>query len=266
MPVRTGAERPLTGIGVVVTREDVEGGVLAGALRQYGANVLYWPTIRWAPVDDPTPLDAALEGLGEFQWVVFTSPRAVEAVAARGRAWITGPRIAAVGGATRAAAESHGWKVDVVPSVQTAEALVDALKAAGVGAGARVLLPASEIAGETVEAGLREAGAEVVRVTAYRTVPADLDRQRCARALAAGEVQVISFASPSAVESLRAGLGARLFDEVVDDVVVAVIGPTTAAAAEAAGASRVIQAWDHSLAGLAHRIAEWGRDHARGAR
>lgn len=266
MPVRTGTERPLAGIGVVVTREDGEGGVLAGALGQYGATVLRWPAIRWAPADDPGPLDAALEGLDGFQWVVFTSPRAVEAVAARGGAWTAGPRIAAVGGATRVAAESHGWPVDVVPSTQTADALVDALRAAGVGAASRVFFPASEIAGDALEAGLRQAGADVVRVTAYRTLPAGLDRQECARAVAAGEVQVISFASPSAVENLRGGLGVRLFDEVVGDVVIAVIGPTTAAAARAAGASRVIQASDHSLTGLADRIAEWGREHARGAR
>jgi uroporphyrinogen-III synthase len=266
MPVRTIAEGPLTGIGVVVTRENGEGGVLAGALRRYGATVLHWPSIRWAAADDPAPLDAALEGLDEFQWVVFTSPRAVEALAARCRDWTVSARIAAVGGATRAAAESHGWRVDVGPATQTAEALVDALRAAGVGAGTRVFFPASEIAGETVEAGLRQAGAEVARVTAYRTLPADLDRQECARALAAGDVQVISFASPSAVENLRVGLGARLFDGAVNGAVVAVIGPTTAAAARAAGARRVIEASDHSLTGLADRIAEWGREHARGAR
>jgi uroporphyrinogen-III synthase len=40
--------------------------------------------------------------------------------------------------------------------------------------------------------------------------------------------------------------------------VVAAIGPTTAAAARAAGADRVIEARDHSLEGLAERIAEWG--------
>lgn len=265
MPVRTVAEGPLTGIGVVVTREDGEVGVLAGALRRYGATVLHWPTIRWAAAADPAPLDAALEGLGEFQWVVFTSPRAVEAVAARCRGWTAAARIAAVGGATRAAAESHGWRVDVAPITQTAEALVDILRAEGVGAGTRVFFPASQIAGATVEAGLRQAGADVVRVTAYRTLPADLDRQECARALAAGDVQVISFASPSAVENLRAGLGARLFDEALASVVVAVIGPTTGAAARAAGARRVIEASDHSLTGLADRIAEWGREHERGA-
>jgi uroporphyrinogen-III synthase len=250
------AERPLVGIGVAVTREDGDEATLATLLRDHGATIVSWPAIRWAAAD-PGPLDAALARLGEFHWAVLTSPRAVEAVAGRDPSWPPGLRLAAVGGATRTAAEARGWSVHLVPSVQTAEALVDALAAAGVGSRTRVFFPASEIARDTLEVGLRGLGAEVVRVTAYRTVPAELDRDACARALAAGEVQVISVASPSAVEGLRAALGDRLFATAAARTVMAAIGPTTAAAARAAGVDRVIEASDHSLAGLAERIAAW---------
>jgi uroporphyrinogen-III synthase len=250
------AERPLVGIGVAVTREEGDEATLATLLRDRGATIVSWPAIRWAPAD-PGPLDAALAGLGAFHWVVLTSPRAVEAVAGRDPTWPPSLRLAAVGGATRAAAEARGWPVHVVPSIQTAEALVAALAGAGVGAGARVLFPASELARDTLETGLRRLGAEVVRVTAYRTVPAELNREACARALAAGEVQVISVASPSAVEGLKAALGDRLFATAAASTVMAAIGPTTGAAARAAGVDRVIEASDHSLAGLADRIAAW---------
>jgi uroporphyrinogen-III synthase len=250
------AERPLVGIGVAVTREEGDEATLATLLRDRGATIVSWPAIRWAPAD-PGPLDAALARLGAFHWVVLTSPRAVEAVAGRDPTWPPSLRLAAVGGATRAAAEARGWPVHVVPSIQTAEALVAALAGAGVGAGARVLFPASELARDTLETGLRRLGAEVVRVTAYRTVPAELNREACARALAAGEVQVISVASPSAVEGLKAALGDRLFATAAASTVMAAIGPTTGAAARAAGVDRVIEASDHSLAGLADRIAAW---------
>jgi uroporphyrinogen-III synthase len=251
------AEGPLTGIGVAVTRDDGDDAALATLLRNHGATVVSWPAIRWVPPDHVAPLDAALNRLGDFHWAVLTSPRAVEAVAARRPAWPPTVRIAVVGGATRAAAESRGWPVHLVPSTQTAEALVAALAGAGAGSGTRVFFPASEIASATLEMGLRSLGAEVVRVTAYRTLPAELDREACARSLAAGAVQVISIASPSAVEGLRAALGDRLFNDAIAHAVVAAIGPTTAAAARAAGAKRVIEASDHSLAGLADRIAAW---------
>lgn len=250
------AERPLAGIGVAVTREDGAEATLATLLRDHGATIVSWPAIRWAAAD-PAPLDAALARLGQFQWVVLTSPRAVEAVAARDPVWPPPLRLAAVGGATRAAAEARGWPVHLVPSIQTAEALVDALAGAGVGPGTRVLFPASEIARDTLETGLRRVGAEVVRVTAYRTLAGELDREACARVLTAGQVQVISVASPSAVEGLKAALGDRLFTMAAARTVMAAIGPTTAAAARAAGVDRVIEASDHSLAGLADRIAAW---------
>jgi uroporphyrinogen-III synthase len=258
--VATRDERPLTGVGVVVTRDDGADATLSGLLRELGATVLSWPTIRAAAPSDPRPLRDAVERLGDFDWVVFTSPRAVEAVAE----WRPAPparlRAAAVGASTQAAAEARGWRVEVVPRVQTADALVDALRAGGVGAGTRVFFPASEIALDTLEAGLRALGAEVCRVTAYRTVGADLDRDGCAHALESGEVDVISFTSPSAVENLRSALGERLFRAGAARAVMAAIGPTTAAAVRAAGAAEVIEAAEHSLAGLAERIAQWGTE------
>jgi uroporphyrinogen-III synthase len=259
--VATRSERPLTGVSVVVTRDEGSDGALSTLLRALGATVLVWPTIRSAPPADPRPLTTAVEGLDGYDWVAFTSPRAVEAVAGVRRDLPPGVRVAAVGEATAGAAAAAGWAVDVVPDSQTAVALVAALRAAGLGEGDRVLFPASEIAHATLEAGVKGLGAEVVRVTAYRTVPAPLDRAACAGALDSGGVDVISFTSPSALENLRSGLGEALFDRAARDVVMAAIGPTTAAAVRAAGAARLIEATEHSLEGLAERIAEWGRQH-----
>jgi uroporphyrinogen-III synthase len=258
------ADRPLVGIGVAVTREDGDEATLATLLRDHGATIVSWPAIRWATAD-PGPLDAALARLGEFHWAVLTSPRAVEAVANRDPSWPPGLRIAAVGGATRTAAEARGWSVHLVPSVQTAEALVDALADAGVGSGTRVLFPASEIARDTLEVGLRGLGAEVVRVTAYRTVPAELDRDACARAMAAGEVQVISFASPSAVEEPEGRPGRPAVRPRGNGAVMAVIGPTTAAAARAAGARSCHRGVRPFAGGAGGPDRRMGSEHARGA-
>jgi uroporphyrinogen-III synthase len=261
--VATTADRPLVGMGVVVTRDDGDSGVLSRALRARGATVLHWPTVRWAPAADPAPLTTELGRLSTFHWVVFTSPRAVDAVAERRDTLPEALRVAAVGRSTAEAARLRGWRIDLVPGVQTAEALAQAMTEAGAGAGNRVLFPASEIAGVTLEEGLGRAGAEVVRVTAYRTVPVPIDRAACGRALRAGAVQVISFTSPSAVSGLAQGLGDSLFTEAVASTVMAAIGPTTAGALRSAGADRVIEAEDHSLTGLADRIAEWARAHHR---
>lgn len=255
----TDADRPLAGIGVAVTRDEDAHGPLSEALAARGATVLSWRAVRQTSTRDSGPLAAAVRGLADYDWLVFTSPRAVAAVGPATDHVPGDLRVAAVGEATAAAARDHGWSVDLVPTVQTAVALVDALARADVGPGSRVLFPASEIAGRTLEDGLAAVGARVERVTAYRTVPVAPDRAACLRALDHGTVHVITFTSPSAVAGLRNALGMDAFRAAAEQVVVAAIGPTTAAAVRAAGARHLIEARDHSLPGLVERIEEWAR-------
>lgn len=243
--------------GVVVTREEGPEGPLTRLLRGRGLPVHHWPTIRVAPPTDPAPLDAALAELIEFDWLVFTSPRAVAAVMDRIAAGsaITGcPRMAAVGEATAGAIEEAGWSVDLVPPRQTGEALVAALLSADMPPGTRVLFPASAIARDTVPDGLGEAGVVVVQVEAYRTEPASLDRVACRKALESGAVSLVTFTSPSTVANLERALGGELFGLAVLRTRAVAIGPTTGEAAERAGFD-VEVAEPHSLEGLAERVA-----------
>lgn len=246
-------------MGVVVTRDEGPDGPLTRLLEDRGFTVHHWPTIRTESPDDPAPLAAALSDLSSFDWVVFTSPRAVAAVgdarAADSPATpAPGIRVAAVGRATAGALEEAGWPVDLVPDTQTGEALVAALLDAGMVTGTRVLFPASAITLNTVPDGLEEAGVVVVQVEAYRTEAAMLDRDACRAALESGSVSVVTFTSPSTVANLRAALGSELFDAVRSGTMAVAIGPTTGDAAERAGFD-VLIATPHSLEGLAERVS-----------
>jgi uroporphyrinogen-III synthase len=243
----------VTGPGVVVTRDEGPKGRLTRMLRALGATVYHWPTIRTVPAADPGPLDRALAALDGFDWTVITSRRVAEVLAGRGITPPEGLSVAAVGESTAEALTRVGWPVDLVPDPQTGEALVSALIERGVGSGARVLFPASSIARDAVPDGLTAAGAEVVQVVAYRTEPASLDRPECRRLLRSGEVDVITFTSPSTVRGLEAGLGAELMRDA-RRLRAVVIGPTTADAARAAGFEPIV-AEPHSLEGLARRVA-----------
>lgn len=243
----------------MVTRDEGATGPLTTLLRDRGLVVHNWPTIRVVPPEDPSPLNEALGDLSSFDWAVLTSPRAAEAFIERGDAAAqAGLRIAAVGTSTARALQDAGWRVEVVPETQTGEALVAALRASGVGAGTRVLFPASAQARATVPDGLAEVGAITVQVEAYRLEPVRLDRQVCGALLDAGAIAIVSFTSPSTVEGLESGLGRELFDRVVAGTRAAAIGPTTAEAAERAGLD-VVVAHPHSLEGLAERIGELAR-------
>lgn len=244
----------MAGPGIVVTRDEGPEGPLGHLLRERGFRVYHWPTIRIVPAADTAALEESLAELASFDWVVFTSPRAVAAVLDGVGSDAARPRIAAVGESTAAALAEAGWNVDVVPGTQTGEALVAALIAAGVGPGTRVLFPASAIARDTVPDGLGEAGVTVVQVEAYRTEPARLDRESCRDLLDRGDVAMVAFTSPSTVENLERALGQELFETLKARVRAVAIGPTTGEAAGRAG-FEVSVADPHSLEGLAERAA-----------
>ncbi len=247
-------ERPLSGLGVVVTRDEDGDGPLSAALRERGAAVIHWPVLAATPPQDPAPLQAALADLGRYDWIVLTSRRAVDAVAALVAEIPAGVRVAAVGEGTAGAAEAVGWGVDLIPGDQTGAALVAAFQCDGLGRGARILFPASELARDQVPEGLERAGAIVDRVTAYRIVPVSLDVEACRRLVEREAVAAITVTSPSSAENLVAALGEALFRELATTFPFVAIGPTTTTALRGLGVREVVEAEEHSFEGLADAV------------
>ena len=246
-----GLSGPLSGLSVVVTRDEPPGGALAELLRAAGARVLHWPAVAVGPPADPRALEQALAELASFDWLVLTSAHAVEVVAERRAALPPALRLAAVGAATAAAAEERGWRVDRLPRDFHSAALVQSFAEAGDAPGRRILFPASNLAAETLPRGLAALGAEVVRVEAYRTAASGLAGEPCLAALARGEVDVVTFASPSAVDGLVEAIGEPGFTHLLAYAATAVIGPTTARALVRRGHTPDAVAVPGTLDGLA---------------
>lgn len=253
---RSGA---LSGLGVVVTRDEPPGGPLGVRLEIAGARVLHWPAMVIAPPSDPAALAAGLAALESFDWLVLTSPHAVEAVAGRRATLPPRLRVAVVGASTAAAAREHGWHVDRMPQEFQGEALLASFAEAPDGlAGRRVLFPASDLAAQTLPAGLAALGAEVVRVEAYRITTAPVAAALFAARLetvARGEVDVVTFASPSAVDGLAGALGEPALAQLLDRSAAAVIGPTTAGALARRGRTADAVADPATLDGLVAAVA-----------
>ena len=226
-------------------------GPLTRILQASGARVLQWGSMAFAPPEDPAPFLGALGRLEVYDWICFSSPRAVDAVVRRVPEPPARVRMAVVGPSTADALREAGWTVDRVPVDASGEGLVEAFRLAGDASGARVFLPASALAREVIPRGLSALGAEVHQVTAYRTVTLPLDAAECRAAFENGEVQVVTFASPSAMEGLKAGVGEALFGRLAREVPAAAMGPTTAGALRAAGWERVTIAKEATLEGLA---------------
>jgi uroporphyrinogen III methyltransferase/synthase len=220
-----------------------------------GAEVIEMPATRIEPLDQ-APLDAAVGGLGEYQWVVFTSQNAVrlfwESLRRAGldaRA-LANCRVAAVGPATGGALLDIGIVVDLAPERFVAEAMLDAMRAHGSLAGARVLYAAAEGAREVLPAGLAELGARVDLIPIYRSVPDAADADELRGRIESGEVDAVTFTSASAVTAFVAAVGTA----AARAVAAVSIGPITSQAARAAGLRVLAEASPSTIGGLADAV------------
>jgi uroporphyrinogen III methyltransferase / synthase len=236
---------------VVVTRAEGSDGPLSSELRGLGLRVLSWPAVKVGTAD-LRALQAALEAVHTFRWIVFASRHAVAAVLAQRPQPPAGVRIAAVGRATAQVLRQRGWPVDLVPDEANAAALLAALAAqwSPADAGARILYPASSRALPTLAAGLAQLGAVVTQVEAYRTEAAGLDLAECRAWIARGGVGAVTFASPSAVCELARSLGEEDFERLLAGAAAVAIGRTTARELSARGHSAAV-AESATLHGLA---------------
>ena len=235
---------------VVVTRSEANDGPLSSELRNLGLPVLLWPAVT-VEMTETGPLEEALANINSFQWIVFASRHAVAAVTGLMAIQPASVRIAAVGQATAQVLRQRGWSVDLLPSEANAAALVDAF-AAGAVEGARILFPASSRALPTIAVGLKQLGADVIQVEAYRTESSNvLDVEDCRSWIARGSIGAVTFASPSAVDELAHALGEADFDRLLSAAAAVAIGPTTARALADRGHASVL-AESATLQGLAH--------------
>ena len=256
--------RPLFGRRVLVTRPREQAAELVNRLTTLGADAIEAPLIRIEPPEDLGPLRDAARAPDAFDWIVFTSTNAVDAfmkalLEGEGDVrMLKGPRLCAVGAGTAEKLARYSIKVDLVPGEFRSEAVVAALAATGPVAGVRVLLPRADIGREVVADQLRQAGAVVTDVVAYRTILADTPRAGepdVYGLLLEGRIDVVTFASPSAVRSFVKIYGAEPAADLLKNTVVAVIGPVTAEATRHLGLPVTIQPSTFTIAALVDAIA-----------
>lgn len=264
---KSAASGPLAGKRIVITRAPEQAGELVSALESLGAHVFLLPTVSFAPPESPAALDAALERLTEFDWILFTSQNAVRffcrrwTETARERA-VPGAlraRVAAVGSATARAITAEGMRVDYIAQTQTGESLAGELRDSM--AGKKVLLPRSDRVDDRLPSALRETGARVTEVVAYRTLRPEKLNHEILTSVRHSEIDAIVFASPSAFHNLAVSVPSTELAALSNRIRFATIGSTTTRALREAGVRVAIESNDSSSAGLADAIAKHYQRH-----
>jgi uroporphyrinogen-III synthase len=202
-------------------------------------------------------LDAAIASLESYDWVIFTSANGVHAFVSRLRAvgkevsTLCALKLGAIGPATGAELHALGCNPAFMPDTYVAEAIVEQIEDIE---GCRILLPRADIARKALAIGLRERGAHVDEVAAYRTVHAN-DTISLAALLSTNTVDVVTFTSSSTVRYTVEGIVAAGYDkaqasEMLNQPAIVCIGPITAATARECGLRVSAVAAEYTTDGL----------------
>ncbi len=252
-------KRPLFRKTVVVTRTREQASELVARLSALGAECLECPTIRVVPPEDWAPLDAAIDKLDTYDWLVLTSVNGVSFFFDRlykrdkdVRA-LKDVRTATIGPATAKRLRDCGLNSDIVPESYRAESIVEAFKNEAI-KGKRVLLPRAKEARPVLPVELRKMGAIVDEIAAYQTEQARENVDALIKRLEESSIDLLTFTSSSTVRNFKALLPPDRFESLIEGVTVGSIGPITADTARELGFKVDIMAKDYTIDGLCEAI------------
>ncbi len=218
-------------MNVWVTREEDHDGPLCQALRAVNLTPVLEPVIKRRVVNECATI---LQTLGPDDWLVLTSPYAIESVAAE-PARI--PKVAVVGRPSRELAEKKGLRVELVSPKGGGASLFDELRRRT--SSGKVCYPRSSLAKAPQPWG----DVDLLAPVLYETAARQFDHTVLKR------VDVVAVASPSAVNAVGPV-----------DLPFASIGPTTSDALRAIGVDPWVEAPEPSLRSLAGTIAAHAGD------
>jgi len=245
----------------LITRAEEQSQDLFQRLRDLDAVPVCAPLIRFAPVEESGPLDAALRNLDRFDWLFLTSQNALRFVLERSRVLgvsltqaASAIRVAAVAPVTAAAAEKAGLHVAYVANKHQGIGLAEELGPQLLGR--RVFLPRSDHAGRQLPDALRKVGAEVEDVIAYRTLETQSGANNLRAMVRRGAIDAIVFYSPSAVQHFSDILRGEQAEMAGDQMLFVAIGPVTAGALRESGVVRIVQAADTGTRAVVEALSQ----------
>ncbi len=248
-------QKPLFGKRVVVTRSREQASALSRRIEDLGGEAFEFPAIAIADPEDFSPLDDAISRVDGYDWIIFTSVNGVDSFFGRLRHQgrdirdLKAARICAIGPRTKERLQEMCLHVEYVPEEYRAEAILAGLRDQ-IAPGQRVLLPRADIAREILPVTLRQMGAVVDNVTAYRTVRGGGEAALLRELLEEGMVHCVTFTSSSTVKNFVELLGDDNTAGLLKGVKLISIGPITSAAASDLGLSIDIEAAEYTIDGL----------------
>lgn len=257
-PAKWFAQQPLAGKNIVITRHSRGNTDFADKLIARSANPVKFPVIKILPLTDKSEFIKVLSDISQFEWVIFTSGNGVviffDYLASLGKdaRVFASAKVAAIGPATAAQLKKFGITADFVPKVFTSDQLGRGLAGYTNLKGKKVLLLRSQLADRQLAEFLTKAAARIEQADIYTTVLNRIDSDLLKSRLDSGEIDWITFASPSSVDGFLQYVSADSINSC--GAKVASIGPVTSAALHQAGVTVQVTAEVHTIDGLIESI------------
>lgn len=250
----------LFGKNILVTRPEGQADSLVQKIEELGGNALEVPVIAIDEYKDYTELDRALDNIGEYSWLAFTSSNGVRVFFKRMKdrkldiRLLYGIRICAIGTATASELYNLGLNVEYMPEEYTTAALLEGLGKL-VKHGEKLLLPRAYVEDDELVKGLNDSQIEYKNVPVYRTVTNWAVRDEFLGILKEKDLDFITFTSPSTVRSFMEIAGDGNVDMLKETKVIC-IGPVTAKAAVEHGLKVDGVADVHTIDGLLDKMVQ----------
>ncbi len=205
---------PLAGKKIILARAVERIYPVAPPLRAMGARVYDVPVVRCVGREDRA-IDACLETLGEYDLIVFSSVIAgrifsEKLAVTKPSGLFRLPPVAAASPAVATGLRNEGWQPQIVPERVGGGKVVEAIRAAGLPEGAKILLPRTTAADMELPTRLEKAGYIPKSLRIYDTLPIPVDT--AVTKLIERGVDAVLFTSGTGVRSLAAA-----FPELISD-------------------------------------------------
>lgn len=250
----------LSGKRVIVTRSREQSSKLVEKIEELGGETLEFPVIKIADPLTFEPFDEALENLGKYKWLVFTSVNGVSAFFRRMRVkgidirGLFGIKLCAIGEATAEELNKIGLHVDFMPEKYTSGDLMEGL-VKKIEKGEKVLLARAELGSRELSEGFIQNNVDFVDIAVYRTLPDCRDREEILNLIEEEKVDYITFTSSSTVNNFLSAIGNENVEKL-SEIKVVCIGPVTAQTALDAGLAVHATAGEYTINGLVDKLVE----------
>ncbi len=224
--------RPLFGKRILVTRPRKQAMEFAHRLEMLGAIPFVLPMVDVRELDDYSEVDRTIQELGNYDWLVFTSPNGVGAFLRR--IWQLGKdmrtlanlRIAVIGPGTAKALGRYHLKPDFVAPVHRSEEFAEALKP--LVKGQRVLLARANRGRDVLPQELSAVASNVNQISVYNQVD-DVDQHSdIVNKLRCGEISHVTLTSENIARVFCQSLDEICRERILSGIVQLVtISPTT---------------------------------------